>query len=223
MKRILALFALILITLVGPACSATSSDIVAVTPLPQVVSVRLTATAAAPTPEAATLTPTAESTRPPTPTPLSNDLPAGQAAAIVRATDEARMAGTSTASSGPTPLRFDEFYEGFDMRKGLILTDRLVSLDGQEVIMEGYMAPPLKPELDFFVLTRIRLEFCPFCSDAADWPNDIAVVYMTGDPVRVTLEPVRVRGRLQVGQAVDPETGMISLVRIFADELEVLN
>jgi hypothetical protein len=163
-----------------------------------------------------------ESTRPPTPTPLSNDLPEGEAAAIVRATDEASQAGGVT-NSGPTKLSFDEFYEGFDIRKGLILTDRLRSLDGQEVIMEGYMAPPLKPELDFFVLTRIRLEFCPFCSDAADWPNDIAVVYMTGDPVRVTLEPVRVRGRIEVGQAVDPETGMISLVRIFADELEVLN
>jgi hypothetical protein len=142
---------------------------------------------------------------------------------MVRATDEAVQLGDGVPEAGPVPLKFDEFYEGFDIRKGLILTEKLRSLDGREVIMEGYMAPPLKPELDFFVLSRIRLEFCPFCSDAADWPNDIAVVYMTGDPVKVTLEPVRVRGKLEVGQVVDPETGMVSLVRIFADELEVID
>ena len=43
----------------------------------------------------------------------------------------------------PVSIDFDEFYAGFDMRSGLKLTDKLLSLDGKEVVMEGYMAPPL--------------------------------------------------------------------------------
>jgi hypothetical protein len=38
-----------------------------------------------------------------------------------------------------------------------------------------------------------------------------------------TQVPVRIRGRLEIGQAVDPETGMVSLVRIYADEIELIS
>ena len=84
------------------------------------------------------------------------------------------------------------------------------------------MAPPLKAELDWFVLTRIQLAYCPFCSTAADWPDDIALVYLQDSAIRPTEKPLRLRGRLEVGPAVDPETGMVSLVRIYADKLETL-
>ncbi|MCB9078204.1 MAG: hypothetical protein H6631_11465 [Anaerolineaceae bacterium] len=127
-----------------------------------------------------------------------------------------------TFDQSPVPIKFAEFYEKYDIRKGLILTDKLVSLDGQTVTMEGYMAPPLKSALDFFVLTRVRLAFCPFCSSAADWPDDIALVYLVGDAVPVTIQPVRVTGRMEVGISHDEETGMVSLVRIYADKVEVL-
>ena len=33
------------------------------------------------------------------------------------------------------------------------------------VEMRGYMAPPLKPEIDFFVLTSLPTAICPFCDD----------------------------------------------------------
>lgn len=108
------------------------------------------------------------------------------------------------------------------MRTGLQLSDKLVSLDGRQVTMEGYMAPPLKPELDYFVLTRIRLEFCPFCTSTADWPDDIALVYMQDEPATVTNRPIHLQGRLEVGASVDAETGMVSLVRIYAERVEVL-
>jgi hypothetical protein len=123
---------------------------------------------------------------------------------------------------GPVDLSFDEFYSGVSIREGLIVSDTLKALDGRRVRMQGYMAPPLKPELDFFVLTRIRLAFCPFCSSATDWPDDIAVIYLRDGTIRATERPIAVEGRLELGSKMDEETGMVSLVRVFADRVEKL-
>jgi hypothetical protein len=84
------------------------------------------------------------------------------------------------------------------------------------------MAPPLKPELDYFVLTRVRLAFCPFCSTAGDWPDDIALVYLVDSNTTATDKPVRVTGRMEVGASIDQETGMVSLVRVYAEALEII-
>jgi plasmid replication initiation protein len=84
--------------------------------------------------------------------------------------------------------------------------------------MRGYMAPPLKPMLDFFVLTEVRLAYCPFCSSAAEWPDDIAVVY-TPSPMRATERAIMVEGTIETGSKVDAQTGMLSLVRIYADRI----
>jgi hypothetical protein len=143
------------------------------------------------------------------PVPLSPSVPSARPTPVL-ATGEATL------------LSFDEFYDGYDIRTGLKLSEKLRSLDGQRVRIEGYMAPPLKPELDFFVLTRIRLAYCPFCSTAGDWPDDIAVVYLLGDPMRTTDRPLRLEGTLELGPATDPETGMLSIVRVYADAVELL-
>lgn len=155
------------------------------------------------------------------------DLPQGEPRKIAQATDTAfrpTPRNAVTFDQNPVLLKFDEFYDDFDLRTGLVLSDKLVSLDGKQVIIEGYMAPPLKVRLDFFVLTRIRLQFCPFCSTAAEWPNDIALIYMPeGEEITAKTDAIRVHGRLEVGISQDLETGMVSLVRIYADEVEVLN
>lgn len=208
---------LLLLVLVG--CGpVVAQNITQVTPLP-------TGTVEASAPPAPTNTALVAADPTATPTPLDIELPQGSAAAQVMATDIAMQPENKnpvTFDSYPVPIRFDEFYAGFDMRKGLTLTDKLLSLDGKEVVMEGYMAPPLKPQLDWFVLTNIRLEFCPFCSSDADWPMDIAVIYLTSDTLVATQVPVRVHGRMEIGSAVDPETGMVSLVRIYADKISLL-
>jgi len=160
-----------------------------------------------------------------TPTPLARPLAQGDAAAVAAATDAALQPTPRTPitfDQNPVPITFDEFYDGFDLRKGLQLSDKLVSLDGKDVAIEGYMAPPLKPELDYFVLTRIRLQVCPFCSTAAEWPDDIALVYVQDGPITTTERPLRLTGRMEVGASVDQETGMVSLVRIYASDVEVL-
>jgi hypothetical protein len=197
-----------------------STGIVAVTPLPA---------GGQPAPATATPRPPAllaDPTRANTPTPWDISLPPGSAAAIAAATDVALQPTPRNRipfDEDPVRLRFDDFYDGYNMRTGLVLSDKLLSLDGRRVVIEGYMAPPLKPELDFFVLTRIRLAYCPFCTTAADWPDDIAVVYLLDGTTVATLSPLRITGRLEVGASVDAATGMVSLVRIYAEEMEELS
>lgn len=223
---------LILLAVCLAACAPSRADISAVTPLPAHNSPTTT--------PAPSLTPTpatnaggfgalvaAANAAPPTatPLPLDNALPLGEARAIAWATDTAMQpapANPVTFDESPVRLAFGEFYDGYDLRTGLRLSDKLVSLDGQTVVLDGYMAPPLKPDLDYFVITRIRLAFCPFCSTAADWPDDIALVYLNEGTITSSDAPLRVTGTLHVGASVDQETGMVSLVRLYADSVERL-
>ncbi|MDX3809357.1 MAG: hypothetical protein QHC89_23620, partial [Bosea sp. (in: a-proteobacteria)] len=80
---------------------------------------------------------------------------------------------------------FDGLYESFGVL-GFQFSDRVTALRGQSVRMLGYMAPPLKPESRFFVLTREPLAICPFCQSDADWPVDIVVVFMKAETPMVS-------------------------------------
>ena len=111
-------------------------------------------------------------------------------------------------------LRFDQLYKSFGVR-GYEFSDTLLSLKGKPVAMKGYMAPPLKPESHFFVLTGQPLALCPFCQSDADWPADIVVIYLkSAAPMLSGGDPVLVSGRLEVGSWTDPETGFVSQIRI---------
>ena len=133
---------------------------------------------------------------------------------------------TSTGQASPDPhdrtLQFAEFYQGGGAR-GLILSEKLVALHGKRVVMTGFMAPPLKPALDFFVLTRVPLALCPFCASDAQWPEDIVFVRLpSGQTIRPTSSPLQVVGRLDIGTKTDEATGFVSLVRIAAERVTVL-
>lgn len=119
-----------------------------------------------------------------------------------------------------TELGFDELYSGASSY-GLELSDKLRSLEGKKVRMSGFMAPPLKPTLNFFVLTRVPMSICPFCSTDADWPNDIVLVKLAKPVNALPFDrPITVTGYLELGSQVDPETGFVSLVRITAEQVE---
>ncbi len=81
--------------------------------------------------------------------------------------------------------------------------------------MHGYMAPPLKPEIDFFVLTSLPTAICPFCDAAASWPDDIVLVNLSR-PVRALAYDrlLDVSGILEIGTTTDDATGFVSLVRL---------
>jgi hypothetical protein len=111
-------------------------------------------------------------------------------------------------------LAFSELYKTQSVL-GLELSEKAASLSGKPVQILGYMAPPLKPEVEFFVLTRAPVALCPFCNSDADWPTDIVVVYPRDGP-RFAHDgmPVAVSGVLELGSKADPRTGFVSLVRI---------
>ena len=134
--------------------------------------------------------------------------------------DNTEVARASDVNDGV--VLFTELYKGRSSR-GLVFSDKLVALNGKRVVMTGFMAPPLKPALDFFVLTRMPLSLCPFCASDAEWPEDIIFVRMPlGKTIQPTSATVRVTGQLDIGTKTDEATGFVSLVRIAADGVQVL-
>jgi hypothetical protein len=111
-------------------------------------------------------------------------------------------------------LSFAEIYKSVGVL-GLKFSDKVQELAGRPVTMKGYMAPPLKPEADFFVMTKEPVSLCPFCQSDADWPMDIVVVHLQrGSNLMRNTDPIEVTGTLEVGSATDPKTGFVSLLRI---------
>jgi hypothetical protein len=158
-----------------------------------------------------------------TPTPLTIRLAEGAAVATMIAIDaemQPTPRGEYVQVEEETPrLYFWEMFDGYDPETGLILSDKLVSLDGQRVTMQGFMAPPLQLDLSWFQLTLTPLGACPFCSSAETVLPDMVTVYPIKESTIYTWQGVQVTGRMEVGPASDPETGMYSLVRIYADEV----
>jgi hypothetical protein len=111
-------------------------------------------------------------------------------------------------------LAFDGLYKSFGVR-GMEFSDRVRRLTGQNVAITGYMAPPLKAESRFFVLSSEPLALCPFCQSDADWPVDIVVIYLSHVmPLISAGARITVEGRLEAGSWLDPDSGFVSLLRL---------
>jgi hypothetical protein len=119
-------------------------------------------------------------------------------------------------------LQFSELYKGAGIL-GLQMSDKLRSLAGKPVEMAGFMAPPLKAEARFFVLTREPLSLCPFCNSDADWPADIVVVLLR-DEIRFVQsnQAIVTAGVLELGSKLDPQTGFVSQIRLVDAEYRKL-
>lgn len=108
------------------------------------------------------------------------------------------------------PVRMRDLYN----RNGTF-SDFATANQGERLEVRGFMAPPLKAEARFFVLTKRPMAVCPFCETSADWPQDILAIYL-----KRTLEvvpfnvPIVARGTLEIGDYRDPETGFLSRVRL---------
>lgn len=88
-------------------------------------------------------------------------------------------------------------------------------LEGTTISIEGFMAPPLQANIDFFVLTKQPMSVCPFCETEAEWPDDILAVYTRrGFNVVPFNRGIQVTGELSLGRFRDPETGFLSMVRL---------
>ncbi|HEY4200802.1 MAG TPA: hypothetical protein VGM83_09585 [Devosiaceae bacterium] len=95
------------------------------------------------------------------------------------------------------------------------LSDAAQTFNGTEVTIKGFMAPPLKPDAKFFVLATEPMMVCPFCDAAAQWPQNIVLVYTQG-PLHVLNydQGIVVTGKLDIGVKTDPDTGFVSKVRM---------
>ncbi|MDR3494819.1 MAG: hypothetical protein P4L82_09455 [Ancalomicrobiaceae bacterium] len=124
------------------------------------------------------------------------------------------LASGSALAAEPEVFTFDTLYKSIGVM-GIVYSDRLVAAKGNEISLTGYMAPPLKAESTFFVLTREPMAICPFCQSDADWPIDIIVVYLAAmSPLVGAGTKVRVTGRIEIGSWTDPETGFVSQLRL---------
>lgn len=111
-------------------------------------------------------------------------------------------------------LGFDDLYKSFGVL-GLEFSDKVKNAAGKQVAISGFMAPPLKAEANFFVLTEIPMSICPFCSSDSDWPDNIVVVYLASKQTFVQFNaPILTQGILEFGSWIDPETGFVSQLRL---------
>ncbi|MDO9415599.1 hypothetical protein [Pararhizobium sp.] len=118
------------------------------------------------------------------------------------------------AMAAPTTISFDDLYGKVSVL-GLEFSDKVKTLTGKPITMSGFMAPPLKAEADFFVLTEIPMSICPFCSTDSDWPDNIVVVYLDEKQTFVQAGTrIDVSGTLEMGSWTDPQTGFLSRLRI---------
>ena len=116
----------------------------------------------------------------------------------------------ATPALAEDTLEFSELYT-----TGVELTDKAKRLSGSDILMHGFMAPPLKVDVSFFVLTRTPMAVCPFCDSTMQWPDDIVLVTVN-EPITFTPFNVRiaVRGKLETGFVKDDATGFVSFVRL---------
>lgn len=133
-------------------------------------------------------------------------------------------AGAGLALAGAKPLRAanagahpESPFKPRDLyEKDRSFTDFARGLQGRRVTFRGFMAPPLKADAGFFVLTQRPMAVCPFCESEAEWPDDILAVYTKRPRIDVTAFNVKIeaRGRLEIGSYRDAQTGFLSLVRL---------
>ncbi len=118
------------------------------------------------------------------------------------------IATAKTATAAAPQLKFRELYA-----PKMTFSSQAKKLDGRKIQMKGYIAPPLKADIHFFVISRLPLFECPFCDEEAEWPDNIVVVY-TKQPIPTDVVPVNITGRLELGTKTDPKTGFVSRVRL---------
>jgi hypothetical protein len=114
------------------------------------------------------------------------------------------------AARAEDPIRMRDLYN-----KDLSFSDIALANEGKRLAVSGFMAPPLKAESQFFVLTKMPMAVCPFCEPGMPWPDDLLAIYAKRviDVVPFNV-PIVVEGVLELGDHVDPEFGFYSKVRL---------
>lgn len=117
---------------------------------------------------------------------------------------------STTLAFADEPVKMRDLYN-----RDLSFSDFAQDRADEIVDVTGFMAPPLKADSSFFVLTARPMAVCPFCESEADWPNDILAIYTqrTLDVVPFNIR-ITTRGRLKLDTYTDPEFGFVSRARL---------
>jgi hypothetical protein len=118
------------------------------------------------------------------------------------------LAGPARAAA--QRIRMFELYDEDDQFSPLAQ-----QLTGKRVSIQGFMAPHLKVDSDFFILSNTPVETCPFCASEGDWIDSIIFVRMRTK--QEAIDPgtlILVEGTLEVGPARDEATRFVSKVRL---------
>lgn len=114
-------------------------------------------------------------------------------------------------TQAPLPrIRMFELY-----KSDMSFSDLAKRLTGKPVSIQGFMAPHLKVESDFFVLSNTPVDTCPFCESEDQWIDTIIFVRMKKRQEAVRPgELIQVQGRLDIGPQTDAASGFVSRVRL---------
>lgn len=110
----------------------------------------------------------------------------------------------------PPRVRMFELY-----KPDLSFSDLARRLAGKTISMQGFMAPHLKVDSDFFVLSNTPVETCPFCESEDQWIDTI--VFVRTKKRQEAARPgelIQVQGKLEIGPQTDSATGFVSRVRL---------
>jgi hypothetical protein len=97
----------------------------------------------------------------------------------------------------------------------MAFSDLARKLAGKPITIQGFMAPHLKVESDFFVLSNTPVDTCPFCESEDQWIDTIIFVRMKKRQEAARPgQLIQVSGRLEIGPQTDKATGFVSRVRL---------
>jgi hypothetical protein len=119
-------------------------------------------------------------------------------------------AGLALPAQAATRVRLFELYDADLAFSGLAR-----QLEGQRIAIQGFMAPHLKAESDFFILSNTPVETCPFCATEGEWIDSIVFVRLRHNAGGIRPGTVIVtEGTLELGPQADAVTGFVSKVRL---------
>lgn len=100
---------------------------------------------------------------------------------------------------------------------GLDFAPHVLAAASRLVIVTGYVAPHLQPGAPFHLVSHVPLSACPHCLGNRTLPKGTAAFYPlkeNGASYSPGADPVSLKGYLELGAKVDPQTGFVTTIRL---------